>query len=110
MTITRKEVRLIASRLNNPILLLAIERHEYHGVAWEDAINQAVVELAKQNEYFLDQLITKGSELKGPRRSPPNTQPASGLPRKLSAPQTPPAGEESGAPSASSTERPRVAY
>lgn len=53
----RKDVRAIAARLNNPILLLALERHSYHGISWEEAINGAVVELAKQNDYFLQQLV-----------------------------------------------------
>jgi hypothetical protein len=54
---TRNDVKHIAARLNNPILLHALERHEFHGASWEDVINAAVVELARQNDYFLNQLI-----------------------------------------------------
>ena len=61
---TRKDVKLIASRLNNPTLLLAIERHEYHGLPWEDVMNQALVELAEQNDYFLEQLVTRRGAVK----------------------------------------------
>jgi hypothetical protein len=54
---TRNDVKQIATRLNNPILLHALERHSIHGVPWEEALNAAVVELARQNEFFLNQLI-----------------------------------------------------
>jgi hypothetical protein len=54
---TRNDVKQIATRLNNPILLHALERHAIHGVPWEEALNAAVVELARQNEFFLNQLI-----------------------------------------------------
>lgn len=73
---TRKDVRRIAARLNNPILLLALERHEYHGVGWEQVINEAIIELAKQNDYFLDRLNTGRSSVVPPpnsvRRMSPN--------------------------------------
>ena len=60
---TRKDVKLIAARLNNPILLLAIQRHESHDAEWEEVMNQAVVELAKQNDYFLEKLISRDEGL-----------------------------------------------
>ena len=56
---TRKDVKLIAARLNNPTLLLAIQRHDYHNKKWEDVMNEAVIELAKQNEYFLEKLVSR---------------------------------------------------
>jgi hypothetical protein len=54
---TRNDVKTIASRYNNPILLHALERFDHHGTKWEEMINAAVVELVKQNDYFLNKLI-----------------------------------------------------
>jgi len=74
--LTRKDIRHIAVRLNNPILLLALERHDYHGMRWEQAMNEAIIELAKQNEYFLDQLISSKTGVK-PTPMPVRTAPSS---------------------------------
>jgi len=53
----RSEVKKVAVRLNNPALLKAFERMSVDRLSWEEAINEAAVELARQNDYFLNRLI-----------------------------------------------------
>jgi hypothetical protein len=59
--VTRAEVKRVAAQLNNPSLLRAIERFSSRELSWEQAMNWAVVEMARQNDYFLNRLITPAS-------------------------------------------------
>ncbi len=82
----RNEVKKIAARLNNPVLLRAFERMSVDQISWEDALNEAAVELAKQNDYFLNKLIAQQAQpANRPPAQPRAERPVAGTPpsRKL---------------------------
>lgn len=87
----RNEVKKVAVTLNNPVLLRAFERFAIDGITWEEVLNEAVVELAKQNDYFLNKLIDNHTDGANSIPTPaPHFKP---VPRKTSdddKPQDPP--------------------